>query len=382
VAEPQRRLLVVATVPATIRAFLVPYADHLRARGWQVDAMTGPGSSVSGLSESFDTVHVVPWSRSPSDLDNLTRARSRVRRLVGDGNYDVVHTHTPVASFVTRAAMIGLRRRPRVVYTAHGFHFHPLGRRLTNTLHAAAERSMGRWTDRLVVINDQDYAAALSRHIVPLERLVQMPGIGIDLETYRPDSASPAEVAAVRTRLGLGPDDLVFTVLAELNPGKNHETVLRAVAHNGDRRLRLLLAGEGPERDRLLALAQKLGIADQVQHLGTVGDVRPLVLSSIATILLSRREGLSRAVMESLAMGVPVIGSTSRGVADLLGSGGGIVVEPDDVVAAAQALDDVGSLARGWNLRRDLDGLLESLSLVRLLQRHEALYQSLLEQTP
>jgi glycosyltransferase involved in cell wall biosynthesis len=374
VAEP--RLLIATTVPSTSRGFLLPYADHFRQRGWTVDALTGPGDALVDLSGHFDDVHVVPWSRRPADRRNVSAALPTVRRLLARGRYDLLHTHTPVASTISRAAVVGLRRKPAVVYTAHGFHFHAGGSRVANLGYAAVERVMGRWTDRLVVINDEDYAAA--RRMLDPDRVVLMAGIGLDLERYRPDSASADDIARIRSELGLAPADVLMSVVAELNPGKNHDTVLRALARNGDPDIHLALAGAGPERQRLEELAAGLGVSDRVHWLGVVADVRPLVLASASTILLSRREGLSRAVMESLAMGVPVIGSRIRGIADLVGRHGGLLVAPDDVDGAAAALDAVQDLPRAWQLRTALAERLASLSLVRLLHQHDDLYADLL----
>jgi glycosyltransferase involved in cell wall biosynthesis len=359
-----------------MRGFLLPYADHFRQRGWTVDALTGPGDALVDLSGHFDDVHVVPWSRRPADRRNVSAALPTVRRLLARGRYDLLHTHTPVASTISRAAVVGLRRKPAVVYTAHGFHFRAGGSRLANLGYAAVERVMGRWTDRLVVINDEDYAAA--RRMLDTDRVVLMAGIGLDLERYRPDSASAEDIARIRSELGLAPAHVLMSVVAELNPGKNHETVLRALARNGDPDIHLALAGAGPERQRLEELAAGLGVSDRVHLLGVVADVRPLVLASASTILLSRREGLSRAVMESLAMGIPVVGSRIRGIADLVGRHGGLLVAPDDVDGAAAALDAVQALPRGWQLRTALAEQLASLSLVRLLHQHDDMYADLL----
>lgn len=367
------RLLVAATVPSTVRSFFIPYADHYRARGWQVDLVTGPGPEVGDLRRSFDRVHVVPWSRRPTDLANLAAVR-QVRRLVRSGGYDILHTHTPVASLVSRAALIALPSPPAVVYTAHGFHFHAGGRPLANRAYAAVERVMGRWTDRLVVINAEDAQAARRFRIVPASRLVAMPGIGIDLDEYSPQAVD----GDLGVGLELGAEDVLFSVVAELAPGKNHETVLRALARNGDPAYHLAFAGDGPYRPRLEQLVAELGLGEQVRFLGSVRDVRPLMLASAATVLLSRREGLSRSVLESLSLGVPVVGSTARGVRDLVGPQAGIVVDPDDVDAAARALDEVRTLPAGEALRAALADELGRHGLDRLLDLHDELYDELL----
>ncbi len=335
------RLLIVTTVPTSFPFFL-PYADHFRRAGWGVDALTG---SLEGFSwpDRFDRVHVVPWSRDPLAVQQLTRAARRVRAAVGEGAYDTVHVHTPVASFVTRLALRGRDpvHGPRVVYTAHGFHFHRGGRPWRNAAFLALEKLAARWTDWLVVINREDEAAARRWRLVPEDRIRWMPGIGVDLSRYSPDAVGADAVARVRAELGLGDDPLVLMV-AELVPGKRHADLVRALAavcrEPGRARPRLLLAGRGPLAAQVLRLAGTLGIGDRVHALGMRPDVPILLRAAQALVLPSDREGLPRCVLEAMAMGVPVIGTRVRGTTELLEGGCGTLVEVGDVDGLAAGL--------------------------------------------
>jgi glycosyltransferase involved in cell wall biosynthesis len=374
--EPQARLLVVTTVPSTL-SFLVPYADHFRAVGWRVDAVTGPGDG-SAWQPHFDRLLRVSWSRRPSDPRNALRAGAQVRRLVAAGGYDIVHTHTPIASFVVRAAMATLPHRPAVVYTAHGFHFHAAGAPVTNAVFGLAEAAAGWVTDRLVVINDEDWRAAARLRTVPAARLRLFPGIGVDLGYYRATAEVADAARAMRQRIGVPADARLLSIVAEFTPRKDHRTALQALAAHADPGLHLCLAGEGPLRGAVEEEARSLGVGDRVHFLGGVRDVRPLMCASSATVLPSRREGLSRAVLESLALGVPVIGARTRGIADLLADGGGIVVEPGDVAGFARAYDDIGSHPRGAALRDQIAPTLATYSTDRLISLHEQLYDELL----
>src|SRR5207249_867737 len=125
--------------------------------------------------------------------------------LVAAEGYDLVHVHSPVAAFVTRMALRRMRRqgKPRVIYTAHGFHFYQGSPRVRGTLFRTLERLAGRWTDHLVVINREDEAAALKYGIVPPQRLRYMPGIGVDTQVYSAASVPAADIAAVRGELRL-----------------------------------------------------------------------------------------------------------------------------------------------------------------------------------
>ncbi|HUR50677.1 MAG TPA: glycosyltransferase [Mycobacteriales bacterium] len=376
------RLLLVTTVPGTLRHFLLPYAEHMRERGWEVDALTGEeeGGVPEEVTKAFDQVQTMPWRRDVKAVTNWTTAPRRVRQLLVRERYDVLHTHTPVASLVSRLAVASLpkRSRPAVCYTAHGFHFHPLGRPSANRLFRGAERVAGHWTDRLLVLNEHDLAVARDRRFVPDGHAVLMPGVGIDLDHYRPTAELLREAEQVRADLGVAPGRALFTVLAELRAGKGHLSVVRALAADPGLDAVLACAGRGPQRDAVLQEAARLGVEDRVRLLGSVADVRPLVLASTATVLMSRREGLSRAVLESLALGVPVLGSRIRGIADVVDRpDAGVLVEPDDVEGLTAAMRAAVSYPGPEQLRVRLEPLLRRYELGSVLDRHAALYEEL-----
>lgn len=334
------RILFVTTIPGTLRAFLLPFAQHFRAKGWQVDAMAEGISNCPKCLHSFDRVWEVEWSRNPLDPQNLIIAPPQIRLAIAQQDYDIVHVHTPVAAFVTRYALNNLRQqgRPKVIYTAHGFHFYRGGKPLKNLSFLALEKLAGRWTDYLVVINREDEEAAKRYGLVPAERVCYTPGIGVDTDYYSPDNVPEAEVVRVRQELGLSPETPLFLSIAEFNPGKRHQDILKALARLGRSEVHLAFAGTGPLMEQMQLLASDLGIQSQVHFLGYRQDVPALIRASTATLLASEREGLPRSVMESLCLEIPVIGTQTRGIRDLLEGDCGLIVKLADVEELAEAM--------------------------------------------
>ena len=103
-------LLCVTTVPVSLCAFLLPFAYHFRAQGWRVDAMAQGISTSAECLQAFDRVWEVEWSRNPLKPQNLIVAPRQIQEVVAQEGYDLVHVHTPVAAFVTRYALNGLRK--------------------------------------------------------------------------------------------------------------------------------------------------------------------------------------------------------------------------------------------------------------------------------
>ena len=379
--RPQPSLLIVATIAGTIRSFLSPYAEHFRSLGWRVDAAANGATDDPALSSSFDAVYDLPLSRSIRDVRGLAGTLGALDRILETAP-DIVHVHTPIASFLTRLAVRRLppERRPALVYTAHGFHFHADGRPLTNLVFRTAEQVAGRWTDRLVVISDEDEAAARRYRIVPVRRLVHMPGIGVDTRRYDPALVPHDATRRVREELGIPAGAPMFALVGELNRNKRPWDGIRAIATMRHTDAHLILAGRGPEEGALHALARETGIADRVHILGEVADIRPIVRGSAALLLLSTREGLARSVMEALSLEVPVAASTARGNRELVGPDSGRIFRTGQVVELAAHLDwliDHPAEARVMGARGRAR-MVERYDIDVLLRLHEQLYAGLL----
>jgi glycosyltransferase involved in cell wall biosynthesis len=334
--------LFVTTVPITLEAFLLPFADHFRAEGWRIDALANGATSTDALAEHFDDRFDVAWSRNPLSPGNVAGSAAKVRDIVRTGGYDIVHVHTPIAAFVTRYALRGLRRAaggPTVIYTAHGFHFHEGGSAISNALYHRAERIAAPWTDYLVTINREDFAAARALRGIAPDRVRYIPGIGVDTARFAP-AAVPAEQAAlVREQLGATPGQFLLVMVAEFAAVKRHGLALRALADVRDDRVVLALVGDGPLEADVRAEVKRLGLTDRVHFAGYRRDLPAVFAASDAAILVSEREGLNRSVLEAMASGKPVFGTDTRGITDAVGTDGGWIVGHDDAAALAAAID-------------------------------------------
>jgi glycosyltransferase involved in cell wall biosynthesis len=371
----------VATVSGTIVRFLTPYATHFRAHGWRVDAAANGASTDPALVGAFDHLYELSLSRSVLDVRALLRGMRAMSDAL-ESRPDIVHVHTPIAAFIARAAIRRLPagRRPLVAYTAHGFHFHRAGSRVTNAVFLTAERIAGRWTDRLVVMNDEDLAAARRHRIVPIRRLVRMPGIGVDAGRYARQVLDAGEIARARATTGAASEEPLFIAVGELSRRKRMADVITALARMRHHESKLAIVGDGPERARLETLIEGLGLRDRVHLAGSVVDVRPFVANGIALILASDREGLPRSIMEGLLLEVPVIASTARGSRELVDDQTGIIFEIGDVAALAAAMDrmvDDPDAAREMG-RRGRTRIVDQYELSRLIPLHEEMYGAML----
>lgn len=377
----QPKLLIISTIAVTQRAFLLPFARHFRGMGWSVDGMASGISTCCECQSAFNHTYDIEWSRNPFNPKNLTDATARVQEIVQVGKYDIVHVHTPVASFITRLALRKWRYpgKHTVIYTAHGFHFHSRGKSINNLAFLALEKLAGQWTDYLVVINHEDQAAAHRHLIVKPERIRYMPGIGIDLKNYRALNRKSINTTNLWKELNITAEQALFLMIASFDPGKRHRDVLQSLAMLRHKEVVVAFAGMGPLQHQSLEVVHALGIADQVRFLGFREDIPSLITASRAILLPSEREGLPRSVMESMALGTPVIGADARGVRDLLASGAGIIVPVGDpyrlALAMSYLLDYPDSAKQMGEIgQRDI----QQYDLSIILSLHEQIYQEAL----
>lgn len=376
------RLLIVANIPAMMRDFLLPYAVHFQRQGWRVDAMAWRISESRECTQTFDRVWDVRWSRQPFHWSNVLAPR-RVRQIVEREQYSLVHVHTPVSALLTRYALRHLRGSedgPKVVYTAHGFYFSSDGPGWSNKLSLQLEKIGSRWTDYLVVMNREDEQAARRHALVPPERLVYMPGIGLDTERfYHPDSVSEEAIRKVRLDLGLTEKTPLILMAAEFKSAKRHEDALDAFARMRHRTAHLVLAGDGVLMNSMRGLAGRLGLGDRIHFLGFRSDIPMLMRAAQVLLLPSDREGLPRCIMEAMSLGLPVVASLIRGNVDLLENGRGVLVPLGDRAGFATGLDwilDHPAEARKMASLARLE--IQDYDIRRLLAMHEALYSQAL----
>lgn len=377
------KLLIITTLPQTLRAFFLPFADYFRARGWRVDAMADRVTNDAECLQTFDRVWDVDFARNPLNPRNLLIAPAQIRKVIAQEKYDIVHVHIAVPAFVTRYALKDVRKggTPKIIYTSHGLNFYRGGEPLQNAIFLALEKLAGHWTDYLVAINYEDEEAAKQYHIVPPERVRYMPGIGVDLQQYNVNAVASDAILQVRQEMGLTAETQLLLCIAEFIPRKRHQDLLRAFAEVARPNSCLALAGDGPLKAQMQQLAEELGISKQVRFVGFRRDIATLIGSAIATILVSEQEGLPRSIMESLCMQVPAIGSDIRGIRDLLEGGCGLLVQLGDIAELANAIayildhpQEAKAMGkRGWEIMANYD-------LQHILQLHESLYAEALNQ--
>jgi glycosyltransferase EpsD len=336
------KILYVTTISNTVNAFLIPHIQFLIEQGNQVDVAFNIEQEVNPrLMEMGCKIHRVPFQRSPIKMENYI-AFKQIRRIVKEEGYELIHTHTPVASFVTRLACRDISGI-KVIYTAHGFHFYKGAPKRNWAIYYTMEKMAARWTDGIITINEEDYQSAKKMQFRKGKAAVyKVDGVGIDLNRFVLQTVE--KKMELRREYGYQEDDFLVVYAGELSYRKHQDLLIDAVHLLKGKipNIKLLLAGSGPLRDEYKNQALQLGVNENIDFLGYRSDIDKLLMLSDLAVSSSRQEGLPVNVMEAMATGLPLVVTDSRGNRDLVRNGeNGMVVGIDDREGLARAIQDL-----------------------------------------
>ena len=337
------KVLLTATVQSHICQFHKPLVQVLHQQGYEVHvAARNNLAEKNGLQLDFvDKVFDVPFARSPKSLDNL-RAYRKLKKIIKNGDYDVIHCNTPMGGIVTRLASIGARRRgTQVFYTAHGFHFYKGAPKKNWLVFYPIELIFSFLTDKIITITDEDFRLARKRFFC---RSYRIHGVGVDEQRYT--SISDPEKKQLRSDMGYGSNQKIILCVGELLPNKNQTMAIHMM--NNIVKVypdaQLLLAGNGPEKDNLESEIKRCGLSDNVKMLGYVTNLQDYQHITDVSVSCSKREGLPLNIVEAMLSNTPVVASYNRGHRELIKDGktGYLVIVGDVDGMADRVLELLG----------------------------------------
>lgn len=333
------KILYLTTVGSTMN-FFRHYIKMLIEGGHTVDIATN--EDIAPVPQYYAEwgckIYCISCSRTPLQKGNL-KAISQIRKLVFEGNYDIVHCHTPVAAMCTRIACRKIRKSGiKVIYTAHGFHFYK-GAPLKNwLLYFSVEWFCSFWTDVLITINKEDFKRA--QKYMHARHIQYVPGVGIDVSRFYNAEIDNREKR--RFELGVPNNGHLLLSVGELNENKNHQVVIEALKKINNSTIHYAIAGKGKLYVFLQTLVKSLGLEKQVHLLGYCDDMTTLYKLADAYVLPSFREGLNVSMIEAMASGIPILCSDIRGNSDIIDCDQlGFLCNPSDSDDVAEGLKKV-----------------------------------------
>jgi glycosyltransferase involved in cell wall biosynthesis len=270
--------------------------------------------------------------RSVTDRRAVTGLREAVRRFTPD----IVQTHAVKGHFLLRLSRLNAQLPPQVPWIAfhHGYTFPDLKMRFYNQLDRWSLRGAAR-----VLTVSLAFQRQLRRLGVPAQRITVVHN-AIDSQWI----GGLPDASGLRAGLGVAMGERVVLTVGRLSREKAHTDLVLAISRLRELAphisTRLIIVGEGPERDRILETARACGLAESVTLAGFVRDPRPYYAIADAAVLSSLTEGSPNALLEAMAACVPVVATAVGGVPEIVQDRESALLVPSqqpDALAAALA---------------------------------------------
>jgi glycosyltransferase involved in cell wall biosynthesis len=349
---------------------------------WEVAVVAGPetgseGSLIQAAREQGVDLTIQPaLVRRVHPLKDLL-AVWRLRRLIKDGRYTIVHTHSSKAGILGRWAA-RFAGAPVIVHTVHGWGHHSRQRPIVRAGYIWLERLTSVITDRLIVVSSLSGTSGLVERIATADDYVTIRS-GIDVARF-----SRPRVARRETRAywRVPQEAVVIGTVTRLSPQKAPLDFVRAAAMVVKEApgTWFIMVGDGPLRGAVEKLAAELRIADQLVLTGLRADVPELLAAFDVFALSSLWEGLPRVLPQAMAAGLPIVSTACDGCVEAVQHEvTGLLTPPGEPAALATA---VLSLLKDPALARRVGaagrGRAEAFSDRTMLEQIEALYVELL----
>jgi glycosyltransferase involved in cell wall biosynthesis len=300
------------------------------------------------------------------------RALLRLRKIIKDGRYDVVHTHLYRAQIYARPAA-RLAGTPVVVTTEHSIGETHIERRKMTRAVQALYLTSERFSDATIAVSD-----------IVKDRLVRW-GVRPGKVTVIPNGVDTDELGfdapardRVRAQFGIGPQTYVIGALGRLDPNKRVDLTMEAAAPMLGERCKILVIGRGEDQARLEAAARRLGVTENVIFGGYQADTTAMLAGFDLYVAASLQETFGLSVLEALASGLPVLYTTCPAL-------DGIQTERARMVAGtADALRDEirKELEAGPRPRVADSRVFESYGIESVVSRIDDLYEQALAARP
>jgi glycosyltransferase involved in cell wall biosynthesis/folate-dependent phosphoribosylglycinamide formyltransferase PurN len=313
----------------------------LRDKGHEVTLLTGPAWGKEGeiltraIEDKIDLLILPKLFREINVLEDLWILVKLFGILIAN-RYEVIHTHTSKAGFIGRLAGY-LCRVPVIIHTPHGHVFHSYFSRWTERFFIRLERWMARWTKRLIALTDACRREHLDLRIGKPGQWVVIPS-GVDRDAFR----DPGEERRrqIRSEWGIPEGKKIAGFVGRLSGIKGSKYLVAAVPEilGAEPSVHFLFVGGGEERPFLEERIAELGAASHVTFTGEQDE--PAALMSVMDVLVvpSLNEGMGRVIVEAGFLKKPVVGTRVGGIPDLLKEDAGILTEPKDPKAIAEAV--------------------------------------------
>lgn len=344
-----KRALIYTSVASMIDQFNMKNIEVLIDLGYKVEVACNfkDGSTISNdriiklqnkLHNINVEIHHIPIPRNITAFNSIYSSYKLTKELIEFKRFDLIHCHSPIGGVIARIANNKIRKhKARMIYTAHGFHFHKTAPIKNWLIYFPIEKALSKITDTLITINQEDYKRA--KMSFNAKEIKYIPGVGVDLEKINEIKVNKKEY---KKNLGIPEDAFVVLSVGEVNENKNHQVIIDSLSKINAKDIYYIICGIGPLKDNLIKLSFKKGLKERVKLLGYRTDVIELCKISDIFAFPSKREGLGLAALEAMATGLPLITSNVHGIVDYsINNKSGFSLSPTNIKGFKESIEKI-----------------------------------------
>ncbi len=302
------------------------------------------------------------------------KAMLKIRRILKNRNFNIVHTHTSKAGFLGRIAARAVKT-PLIIHTPHGHVLFGYFGKIKTLVFKILEKWINQITDNIIALTEREKEDYVFSKLANKDKITVIHS-GIELKKYK--NLSIEEKQSLKKTLNIPEETLIVGTAGRLVPVKGPEILMRAaekvLMKHPD--VYFLFAGDGDQRRALGLLANGLGIKKNIVFLGWRADLVEILSLYDIFVLPSLNEGMGRVLVEAMALGKPIVASDIGGIPDLIFHGkNGFLVPPQKSSELAQYIQ---FLLEDENLRTSMGQkgkiLSRNFSIEKMVQNIESLY--------
>ena len=310
----------------------IPYIKYLSSK-CIVHTACNSDNKIDGSTKCY----CVPIERKPFKLNNI-KAIYKLRKIIEKEEYDIIHTHTPMGSVVTRLASLRYKKHHnlKIIYTAHGFHFFKGCSFINYILYYPIEKILSKYTDLIITMNKEDYEFAKSHFKTDI---AYIPSIGFNKEKFS-KRISEKELENFRTINSISNNDYVISYVAEISKRKRQMYLVKALKSYHFTNEKILLIGDNYDDRKVAKYIVKNKLDKYIKIIGFTDNVLSYLKISDLVISVSKQEGLPLNILEAMYLKKPIIVTNCRGNRDLITNNqNGVVVDVNDREALLNAIN-------------------------------------------
>jgi len=324
-------------------------------------------------------ISVLPLNlKSPK---NLFKAFSQLTRLIKQSRPDIIHTQLFWADFYGRLAgrFCGIKF---LICTVQSAVYEPENSYLYSFKRKLVDRTLSKYfTTRFVAVSEYVKESIVRRLGIKHEKISVIPN-SIDTSNFVPGENEEKE--KIEKELSLHKKDTILLTIGRLNPAKGHYFLIEAIYKLKESfpSLILLVAGDGPSKEELITLKNRLGLKEQVRFLGERPDIKNLLNASDVFVLPTLSEGLPVSLLEAMAMQKICLASKIEPIKEIIEDGAnGFLFEPGNSEDLARVLSHTLKIQNGTSqiAKRARENTLQKFEALKAAQALERFYREIIK---